>query len=164
MKGVIFDLDMTLVDSSNLESSRKSRDWKRVYSLIPTCHLFDGIDIIFNYIREHNIKVCIVSTSPRPYVERMVRYFNIPCNYIVGYHDASPIKPHPAPMLKALELLNEQASNVISFGDRAIDILASKRASIKSVGCCWGTKELQMLKESNPDQMIHTPISIVEYI
>lgn len=164
MKAVIFDLDMTLVDSSGLENARRSRDWKLVYSLIPTCQLYNGIESVFSFIRENKIKVCIVSTAPRPYVEKMVRYFNIPCNYIVGYHDASPIKPHPAPMIKALELLEEPANNVVSFGDRSIDIVASKRASIKSVGCCWGTSELQKLIDSEPEQLIHDPISIIQHI
>ena len=34
-KAVIFDLDLTLVDSSLSESARRIRDWKTVYTLIP---------------------------------------------------------------------------------------------------------------------------------
>lgn len=164
MKGVIFDLDMTLVDSSELESARRSRDWKLVYSLIPTCHLYDGIETVFNFIRKNNVKVCIVSTSPRPYVERMVKYFNIPCNHIVGYHDASPIKPHPAPMIKALDLLNEPANNVVSFGDRAIDTISAKKANIITTGCYWGTSEAYKLDQSKPDKKIYSPIDILSIL
>lgn len=164
MKAVIFDLDMTLVDSSGLENARRSRDWQLVYSLIPTCRLYEGIETVFNFIRENNIKVCIVSTSPRSYIERMVRHFNIPCNYIVGYHDASPIKPHPAPMIKALELLNESANNIISFGDRAIDIISSRKANITSVGCYWGTSEAYKLDTCTPDKKIYSPIDILSLL
>lgn len=49
----------------------------------------------------------------------------------MSYHDAKPIKPHPAPMLKALELMEVSAKQAISFGDRVIDIQASNDAGIE---------------------------------
>ena len=58
----------------------------------------------------------------------------------MSYHDAKPIKPHPAPMLKALEFMQIPASKAISFGDRVIDIQASNAAGIESVACFWGEK------------------------
>lgn len=51
-----------------------------------------------------------------------------------------PIKPHPAQMLKALDLMGVSAKDAISFGDRVIDIEASNAAGIESVACFWGTK------------------------
>ena len=105
MKAVIFDLDLTLVDTTVLEPYRHNRDWQGAYSNISRCTLYPGIPELFDFIRRNGVQVCIVSTSPRPYVERIVRYFNIPVNAIVGYHDAKPIKPAPQPMFKALELL-----------------------------------------------------------
>lgn len=103
--------------------------------MIPKCTLYEGIDEVFAIIRKFGIKSCIVSTSPRPYVERLVAQFNIPVKWIVSYHDAKPIKPHPASMLKALELMQCSAKETISFGDRVIDIQASNAAGIESVAC-----------------------------
>lgn len=164
MKYIIFDLDLTLVDTSNLEDARKSRNWSLVYSLIPTTTLYPGIDRVFSYIRNNSIMVSIVSTAPRPYIERIVRYHNIPVNYIVGYHDAKPIKPHPAPMIKALELMGASASETISFGDRVIDIQSSNAAGIKSIACFWGTKEREELLNSGYVVSITTPNEILQLI
>lgn len=83
---------------------------------------------------------------------------------IVGYHDAHPIKPHPAPMLKALELMNEKAEDVLSFGDRAIDMIAAKKAGIKAIACLWGTKEKSMLLGTAYDQAISSPLEILLYL
>ena len=83
---------------------------------------------------------------------------------IVGYHDAHPIKPHPAPMLKALELMNEKAEDVLSFGDRAIDMIAAKKAGIKAIACLWGTKERSMLLGTAYDQAISSPLEILPYL
>lgn len=161
MRYIIFDLDLTLVDTSNLEDARKSRNWNLVYSLIPTTTLYPGMDRVFSYIRDNGIIVTIVSTAPRSYIERIVRYHNIPANYIVGYHDAKPIKPHPAPMFKALELMGARACDTISFGDRAIDIQSSKAAGIKSIACFWDTKELGQLLQAHADGQINSPLEII---
>ncbi len=164
MKAIIFDLDLTLVDSSVAEEARSKREWQTVYSLIPSFTIYNGLDIVFNTIRKFNIKAVIVSTAPRSYVEKVVEYFNLPITHIVGYYDAKPIKPAPAPMLKALELLSEPADNVISFGDRAIDIEASNAANIESVACFWGTNEKDKLLLSKSNHKIIKPNEILTLI
>lgn len=105
MRKIIFDLDLTLVDTTIVEQARHDRNWQLAYSLIPKCKLYEGMEEVLAIIRNNNIDTCIVSTSPRTYVEKVGDYFNLPIQHIVAYHDAKPIKPHPAPMLKALELL-----------------------------------------------------------
>ena len=129
--------------------------------MIPKCTLYEGIDEVFAIIRKFGIKSCIVSTSPRPYVERLVAQFNIPVKWIVSYHDAKPIKPHPASMLKALELMQCSAKETISFGDRVIDIQASNAAGIESVACFWGTKEKRELLHSGYSHAIVKPEEII---
>lgn len=164
MKNIIFDLDLTLVDTTICEESRHNRNWQEAYSLIPQCTLYDGIEDVFNIIRKYDIKMCIVSTSPRPYVERLVSHFNIPAKWIVSYHDAKPIKPHAAPMLKALQKMGVTANSTISFGDRVIDIEASNAAHIESVACFWGTNEKSELLKSQYDHAIVKPSEIITLI
>ena len=67
-------------------------------------------------------------------------------------------------MLKALELLGEKAENVISFGDRVIDIQSSNSAGIESVACFWGTKEKSELKQSQYSHAILSPSEILTLI
>lgn len=164
MKKVIFDLDLTLVDTTCLESARHDRNWKLAYSMIPQTKMYDGIAEVLDFIRKNNVKVAIVSTTPRPYIERIVSYYNIPAQYIVGYHDAKPIKPHPASMQRALELLGCNAKEAISFGDRVIDIQASNAAGIESVACCWGTKEKELLLDSKYDHLLMSPSDILNLL
>ena len=164
MRKVIFDLDLTLVDTTVVEQARHDRNWSLAYSLIPNCVVYDGMEKIFDVIRKHNIDTCIVSTSPRPYVENVVKHFNIPISKIVAYHDAKPIKPHRAPMLKALELLSCSAKEAISFGDRVIDIQSSNAAGIESVACFWGTKEKSDLMHSDYRHAIVVPKEILTLI
>ena len=163
-KNIIFDLDLTLVDTTLAEPYRRKRDWNGAFSVIPQCTVYEGLNEIFDVIRKFCINTWIVSTSPRPYVERVVKHFNLPINIIVAYHDAKPIKPHPAPMLKALEMLNCNAKSAISFGDRVIDIQSSNAAGIESVACFWGTKEKTELVNSGYVHAIIKPSEILTLI
>lgn len=164
MRSIIFDLDLTLIDTTCLEEARHKRDWSLAYELIPQTKMYDGMAEVLEIIRRYNIKTAIVSTSPRPYIEHLITYYNMPIKYIVGYHDAKPIKPHPAPMFKALELLGEEAKNTISFGDRVIDIQSSNAAGIESVACFWGTKEKAELLRSGYTYAIIKPEEIFTLI
>lgn len=162
IRKVIFDLDLTLVDTSALEVYRDRNDWKSTYANMNKCSMYKGMRKVLNVLEFSNVEICIVSTSPSSYVKKIVEYFKVPADHIVGYHDAKPIKPAPEPMLKALSLMECNASDVLSFGDRAIDIQASRSAGIVSVACLWGTKEKDSLLSTSPNFILETPAQILE--
>jgi hypothetical protein len=164
MRSIIFDLDLTLIDTTCLEDLRHERKWSEVYNRIPETTMYTGMREVLDIIGKHKILCSIVSTSPRPYVEKIISFYNLPIQHIVAYHDAKPIKPHPAPMLKALELMRLSPNQVISFGDRVIDIEASNAAGIESVACFWGTKEKSNLIHSNYSHAIIRPEEILTLI
>jgi phosphoglycolate phosphatase-like HAD superfamily hydrolase len=144
IKGVILDLDQTLVDSTPACLARKRRDWGEVYSLIPIFHIYDGVREFIDIAKRYDVKIGIVSTAPHTYVKKVLISHSINYDVIVGYHDAAPIKPHPAPMLKALHLMNLRPDEVISFGDRYVDEKSSRSACIRFVRCLWGSDEFQL--------------------
>ena len=74
MRSIIFDLDLTLVDTTCLEEARHERNWQKAYGLIPQTSLYKGIQEVLDVIAKFGIKTAIVSTSPRPYVEKLVEY------------------------------------------------------------------------------------------
>lgn len=164
MRKIIFDLDLTLIDTTCLEEYRNTKNWQQAYNMIPQTSMYLGIQEVFEIIKKHNIITAIVTTTPRPYAEKLIDYYKIPAQYIVSFHDAKPVKPHPAQMLKALELMNTTPKETISFGDRAIDIQASNAAGIESVACFWGTKEKMLLLNSGYTHAIISPREILTLI
>jgi HAD superfamily hydrolase (TIGR01549 family) len=159
--GIVFDLDQTLVNSALAAQHRKNRNWQKVYSTIPQFTIYEGVDEVLDFIDRHKLQTVIVSTSPKPYCERVVSHFKFKINHIIGYYEARPIKPHAAPMLKALQLLGMKANQVISIGDRVIDIESSKNAGILSVGSLWGSDEKDALIKSNPHFLIKNPTEFI---
>ena len=154
---------MTLVDSSSSESYRKSRQWSTVYNLIPNFKLYTGIKEVLKYCSDNNIRACIVTTSPSSYANRVLKHFGIPSEFVVDYFSCQR-KPAPDPMLMALQKFGLKPSEVISIGDRGIDIQSSRTAGIQCVGCLWGTQEEQTLRSSKPDYLISNPLEIIEIV
>lgn len=164
---LIFDLDQTLVDTQALEVYRNSKDWKKVYSLIPTVKLFEGFEDVLNILRQQGHKVAIVTSSPSVYCSKVLSHCKITCETLVCYHDTSRKKPNPDPILLAIEKLgisSENLKNTFSFGDKAIDIIASKRANVKSVACTWGALNSHELIAAEPDYIINQVDEIFNFI
>jgi HAD superfamily hydrolase (TIGR01509 family) len=164
IKGLIFDLDQTMIDSTVAENLRHQRNWSEVYKLIPSFKLYDGMNDVIAFIRFNHLRACVVTTSPSVYANKVIAYFNFPIEFTIDYFATTRKKPFPDPMNLAAERFNLDKSELISFGDRAIDIQSSNAAGIKSVACTWGTKESNLLLNSGPSIVISSPLEIRELI
>jgi HAD superfamily hydrolase (TIGR01549 family) len=148
---VIFDLDMTMIKSDQIEPLRRNRLWGEVYKVIPSMELFCGIKDLVQDLKRNQIKTAIVTSSPSSYCSRVVEHFGINVDVMVCYHDTNNHKPHPEPILKAISLLEVSHDSVIAIGDAPGDIVAAKAAKTLSVAALWGTSHPDLLVRENPD-------------
>jgi HAD superfamily hydrolase (TIGR01509 family) len=137
--------------AANLRDSRPI-DWQEVYKLIPKFTVYDGIARLVADLRNGNVGVCIVTSSPRPYCERVMRHAGIVA-HTVCYHDVprGQSKPHPAPILLGLHRLGITPAEGIAVGDHPKDIIAAKAAGALAVGSTWGCADRQSIIDAQPD-------------
>jgi HAD superfamily hydrolase (TIGR01549 family) len=137
-RGIIFDLDQTLVDSSVALELRRQRRWNEVYSLIPSFTVYDGLRDLLSRLYHGGIKLAVVTSSPAAYCNRVLKehYLDFPIR--VCYHDTKHHKPHPEPMHCAVKHMGLKPQEVISIGDEAKDILSARVAGLLPVAACWG--------------------------
>ena len=166
MGGFIFDLDQTIVDSSIAEEFRKNRDWQKVYELIPDFTIYDGMRGLIDAIVSKGYYISIVTASPATYCQKVIEHFKLPITITVCYHDTARRKPYPDPILLASEKMGIKPNKIISIGDRDIDIIASKAASVYCIGALWGTEESERNKliSSNPNLIFNTPKELVNFL
>jgi pyrophosphatase PpaX len=83
----------------------------------------------------------------------------------VTLEDTSEHKPHPEPLLRALELLGgvpkERAAYV---GDSPFDVEAAKAAGLSSVAVSWGAFSEGRLREAEPDHLVTDIRSAVDVL
>jgi HAD superfamily hydrolase (TIGR01549 family) len=128
--GVLFDLDDTLVLTSELEHFRRARDWKQC--LANLCNT-----LVPEYTAEFLKEICtltdrigIVTSSPRHYAEAVVRYHGLGLPVLVAYHDTAIHKPHPAPLLLAAQKLGVAPISCMHIGDSEKDFQAATSANM----------------------------------
>lgn len=144
-KGIIFDLDETLVDTKTLKQFRDIRDWRACYSNFNLTILYDSTEKLIDACKNKGYKIGIVTMSPRPYAEKLLRHHDISYDVLIAYRDVVNKKPHPEPMMKCLEKLELDKSEIITIGDDVRDILSAKKAGIEAVGVSWGVSDKQSL-------------------
>lgn len=156
MRGAIFDLDQTIVDSHVLDPLRRRRQWQQVYAQIGRSRLYEGIPELLGALREASVMIAVVTSTPRTYASRLLSHFGLAVDGLVAFHDTTEHKPNPAPILVALERLNVEAHEAISIGDDPKDILASRSAGVRSVAALWGALDPETLVGARPDEVART--------
>ena len=137
--GIIFDLDMTLVDTSSLLTMRDKRLWNQVYQNISKTKIYDGVLKLLDQLKER-VKTGIVTSSPRTYAIRVIDYHGLNIPLLTAYHDTQKHKPHADPILDGISKLGLKPHEVISIGDEEKDIIATNKAGAISVLVAWGSR------------------------
>ena len=162
MAVLLFDLDMTLVNSSAVESLRRNGMWAQVMSNIDRIVPFK----VSGKIQPHQLPaawkeaghaVGIVTSSPQDYAKTVLKRFDIPYDTLVAYHDTENHKPDPEPILLALKRLGVAPKTAAYLGDDAVDVEASYHAGVHSLGAGWGVNNWTEIAAASPTIMLHRP-------
>lgn len=92
----------------------------------------------FRYLKEHNIKAGIVTSNKAKHVKEVLHKMNIPADtfsVIMGSKQYKNFKPHPEPILKALEEIKHKGElkNIVYVGDGINDTLCANNAGVDAV-------------------------------
>lgn len=120
-------------------------------NIVPTI----GVRKVLQELLAQDYKVILLTNTSRKVIKKAsekipeIKEFDL----VLTRDDIDKIKPNASGFLKALELMNLKASEVLSIGDQASDIIASKKAGIKTIAVT--EKEMAHsrphLQQQNPD-------------
>lgn len=158
INAVIFDLDNTILDTSGLQEIRENHNVDALNQALHTLEIHDAANRLIHFLFEKNIKLGIVTNSPRWYAERILKHFNI-FNFfqsVVTYNEVAyqGIKPSPTGIKKVLvDLEIADPSTVIYIGDEGNDVIASYNAGVLPVIGSW----------TNRQPLSDTPFGVLSY-
>ncbi len=83
---------------------------------------------------------------------------------VIGLQDVDNAKPHPEPVLKALDALQTEPAHAIMVGDIPADIEAGKRAGTHTVGMVSELYPADRLRAAGADAIIHALDELIEMV
>ena len=129
---------------------------------------FPGVETSLARLRDAGSRLAVVTSKRRFSVERALDSFPAlgdAVDVFVTMEDTEEHKPHPAPLLKGLELLgNVLPERAAYVGDAPFDIDAARAAGVTSIAVSWGAFTEEALRAAGPDHLFNDLNSAVEFL
>lgn len=149
-EGIIFDLDMTLVDSRCVAHHRIRFQWHKALSRVPQIVAYPGIPELAAAITQKRVAAAIVTSSKRDYCDKVITQCKLPIKVSIAYEDTKLHKPNPEPLLRAATMLGLEPKNIVVVGDRKEDIVAAHSGGMTSVAAMWACTARLHIREAGP--------------
>ena len=107
---------------------------------------FDGAIDLLKSLKDKGYRIGVVSSKMHFLVERGLNLCGLLpfVEHIIGSDDVINHKPHPEPILKALDYFDTKEAYYV--GDHPNDILAGKQAGIKTIGVLYSLLKEPLIK------------------
>ena len=121
--------------------------------------VYDGVPEMLRAVRADGCRTALVTSKNRQGALRgldltgLTPYIEV----LVCADDVVHPKPHPEPVLKALELLGAGPERAMFFGDSVHDMNSGRAAGVKTAAVLWGPFGRADLEPSKPDLWIEKP-------
>ncbi len=79
---------------------------------------------------------------------------------VVGSDEVTHPKPHPEPVLLALERLGRAPAEAVFIGDSRHDIECGRAAGVKTAAVLWGPFDREHLEDLDPDYWLERPADL----
>jgi pyrophosphatase PpaX len=165
-----------LVGGSNLHDQMAVLDPNRVEDLVRVyrehnrplhdqLQAFEGVEELVSSLAAEGRKLGIVTAKGRQTVDLAFAVIELEPYFqaVVTADMTETHKPDPAPVLKALELLESEASEAAFVGDSPYDIAAGKAAGVYTIAVSWGNiHRPETLLAEGADVLVHSPQELLD--
>lgn len=126
---------------------------------------FEGVEEVLIALRSRGYLIGLVTSKSRELALRGLRVCSLEplIDAAVFLEDTRSHKPGPEPVLTALERLNAAASSAAYVGDSRHDIVAGRRAGVRTVAAGWGPATRAELEEEGPDYFADSVHDLLEF-
>ena len=99
-------------------------------------------------LKKAGLKMAIVSTKRNDVIMKGLNLLDADgvFDVVIGLDDVTNTKPHPEPILLALEKLGVEKEEALMIGDNYHDIEGGKNAGVRTAGVAWSAKGEEFLQ------------------
>lgn len=117
---------------------------------------FPYVNEVVGCLHRHGLTLGVVTTKIRPSTMMTLEKFDLErfMSAVVTMNDVEHPKPHPEPVLTAVERLGANPATTLMIGDSPVDIQSAKAAGVKAAAVAWSLKGEEKLMEYGPDYIL----------
>lgn len=110
---------------------------------------------VLRKLSKSGVKIAAVTTRYSATLNKTLELAGVHAFFdvIISGDDVTNFKPHPEPVLAALEKLAITTDQAVMIGDTDVDILAGKEAGTKTIGATYGFHG-EKIRDSKPDYIV----------
>ena len=125
---------------------------------------FEGAGEVLSELRRRGYLIAVVTSKSRELGLRGLRLCSIDglIDSAVFLEDTGVHKPHPEPILAALERLSKPSRAAAYVGDSQHDIVAARAAGVQAVAALWGPAARTDLESERPDLVVESITDLLE--
>jgi len=123
---------------------------------------YDGVVAAVLALRAQGKMLGLVTSKTRSGALRGLRVAGLEHTFqvVVGADEVTHPKPHPEPVLTALERLGAPAAGAVFVGDSRHDVECGRAAGVKTAAVLWGPFDRSHLEDLEPDYWLETPADL----
>ena len=123
---------------------------------------YDGVVEAVRALRARKKTLGLVTSKMRSGALRGLRVAGLEDAFrvIVGADEVTHPKPHPEPVLMALERLRAPVAGAVFVGDSRHDLECGRAAGVKTAAVLWGPFDRAHLADLEPDYWLETPADL----
>ena len=120
---------------------------------------YEGVVDEIRRIKQAGKRLGVVTSKLRDGAMRGIRISGLDdvFDIIVGCDDVKNFKPHPEPVLKAVDELGVAKESTVFVGDSRHDMECGRAAGVKTAAVLWGPFDRAHLEDLDPDYWLEKP-------
>ena len=123
---------------------------------------YEGVVDEIRRIKGAGMRMGVVTSKLRDGAMRGIRISGLDevFDIVVGCDDVTHPKPHPEPVLKAVEELGVSKHETVFVGDSRHDMECGRAAGVKTAAVLWGPFDRAHLADLKPDYWLEKPVDL----
>jgi 2-phosphoglycolate phosphatase len=128
--------------------------------------LYPGVEETLGFLKEVGVRMALVTTKHQVQADftaqacGLAGYFD----YVHGFLEGRQHKPHPKPILSALQRLSAAPEEALTVGDTEQDVEAGRAAGTATCAVAYGFRPLDILIRLRPDFIVPRITDVVPIV
>lgn len=117
---------------------------------------YSGMRELLSDLVSSGVRIGVATSKRRSSAELTLRYSGLDdvIPVTVAMDDTERHKPHPEPLLLALERLGVDPAGSVYIGDAVVDVQAAHAAGLPAISVSWGAVDADVLAAAQPEYLV----------